>query len=56
MSAYWTNFVKTGDPNGPNLPQWPVFDLENLQLMELGDTVKVMPVMDWREQLEWGLR
>jgi para-nitrobenzyl esterase len=28
MSAYWTNFVKTGDPNGASLPTWPLYNEE----------------------------
>ena len=51
MAAYWSNFAKTGDPNGPNLngsalPQWPAYDPRSHTTMELGDHVGPIPEAD----------
>ncbi len=33
MENYWTNFAKTGDPNGTGLPNWPEFDAAQIYLI-----------------------
>lgn len=43
MANYWTNFAKTGNPNGAGLPQWPAFSAQQRQVMQLGATIAPMP-------------
>ena len=38
MLGYWTNFVKTGDPNGAGLSNWPRFNPTTLAYLDLGDS------------------
>jgi para-nitrobenzyl esterase len=38
MSAYWVQFVKTGNPNMAGLPVWRSFSDQEPQSMIFGDT------------------
>ncbi len=35
MSVHWTNFAKTGNPNGAGLPEWSAFNESSQQVMGL---------------------
>jgi para-nitrobenzyl esterase len=37
MSDYWTNFAKTGDPNGETVPEWAAYteDNKNIQILDV---------------------
>jgi para-nitrobenzyl esterase len=51
MSTYWLNFATSGDPNGPDLPEWPAYSSAADEAIELGDEVRVVTGLK-REQLD----
>ena len=52
MSSYWVNFAKTGNPNGPGLPEWPSFSKSDPKVIEFGDQVKQADV-PYAKQLDF---
>jgi para-nitrobenzyl esterase len=47
VRTYWTNFARTGDPNGAGLPNWPAFSNAKPRMLSIaaGNT-KAVPVVD----------
>jgi para-nitrobenzyl esterase len=41
MSTYWTNFAKTGDPNGAGVPPWPAFSARDGKVLYLRDPITI---------------
>jgi len=39
MMDYWTNFARTGDPNGQGLVEWPPYERDTDINLELGDQI-----------------
>jgi len=35
MNTYWTNFAKTGNPNGKGLPVWPLYDSKKEEILDI---------------------
>jgi len=51
MLGYFANFVRNGDPNGANLPDWPAFSHEEQQALHITDDLAVGPVAN-RPEIE----
>ncbi len=41
LSTYWTNFAKAGNPNGPGLTNWPVYNPKDEFWLNIGDSVRL---------------
>ncbi len=56
LSALWqnyiANFVKTGNPNGGDLPEWPKFDNSAEQVLDIGDKTTVVKLPN-KPQMEF---
>lgn len=35
MNSYWTNFAKTGNPNGDGLPVWPLYNTQKDEILDI---------------------
>lgn len=53
MSSYWANYVKTGDPNGDELPDWSAFDPGKKEVMELGEEMGMILVAANEERFDF---
>ncbi|MDO4951679.1 MAG: carboxylesterase family protein, partial [Bacteroidales bacterium] len=53
MQQYWINFVKTGDPNGESLPEWPLYNRDRRTVMHFKDNKTDLINVPNREQLEF---
>src|SRR6185437_4637581 len=53
MSAAWTAFARTGNPNDPSLPHWPAYDVQQRATMILGNDCRLVndPRPDDRQAL-----
>lgn len=46
LRTYWTNFAKTGDPNGVGLSAWPAFSNASPRMLQIAsDNTKAVPIV-----------
>jgi para-nitrobenzyl esterase len=49
MNTYWTNFAKTGNPNGKGVPNWPLYDTNKEEILDVDLDGKVQSKPDPRK-------
>jgi para-nitrobenzyl esterase len=35
MNTYWVNFAKTANPNGKDLPVWPLYETQTEEILDI---------------------
>ena len=53
IHAYWLQFAKTGNPNGPGLPAWSQYSKESDKLMNFTNDGPVFQSDSWRDRLDF---
>lgn len=49
MNTYWTNFAKTGNPNGKGVPVWPLYNTQKEEILDVELDGKVVSKPDPRK-------
>jgi para-nitrobenzyl esterase len=47
VQSYWTNFAKSGDPNGPGLPRWEAWNSDNQPYISFNQSGDAVPQQDF---------
>ncbi len=47
VQSYWTNFAKSGDPNGPGLPRWEAWDFNDEPYISFSQSGDAVPQKDF---------
>lgn len=55
MGSYWTNFAKTGDPNGAQLPRWDAYRASEDNWFEIGEEGLGMKRGILAARLDWHI-
>ena len=49
MNTYWTNFAKTGSPNGDGVPVWNIYDTQKEEILDIDLDGKPVSKPDYRK-------